>query len=90
MSLTCIHPGRSLALSPEWHPEEPSVLFDRHSGDYWVIPGTTRLWVEHLLDTGGPINTESLHGVTQELTPEEFDAALKQLVTLDIFRVTSE
>lgn len=35
-------PGRDLLLSEGWPADEESVLFDRNSGDFWVIGNLAR------------------------------------------------
>ncbi len=37
--------GRSLCFSPAWQDEKCSVVFDRNSGDFWVVTNQAR----HLL-----------------------------------------
>ena len=37
--------GRSLCFSPAWQDEDCSVVFDRNSGDFWVVTNQAR----HLL-----------------------------------------
>jgi len=83
-----VQPGRSLVISPEWGVDEPSVLFDRNSGDYWVVPSTVRRWVQLLLVSTTPIEITALRRNTPELDETEFDSALKQLFTVDIFQST--
>lgn len=29
--------GRQLSLSPPWPDESARIVFDRHSGDYWLL-----------------------------------------------------
>lgn len=41
-------PGRSIAFSPEWRDDGLSVLFDRNSGDYWVVSALARKIVENV------------------------------------------
>jgi hypothetical protein len=36
-SAVLVTPGRSLRFAPEWPCSEASVIFDRNSGDYWVV-----------------------------------------------------
>lgn len=80
-----VHPGRSLTTSPEWHADEPSVLFDRNSGDYWVIAPTARKWVELLQNADQPLDTSVLISAEPCETKAEAEVALKQLIELDIF-----
>lgn len=44
--------GRSLVFSPAWEEEGASVLFDRNSGDYWVLTAVARNIVGAIADTG--------------------------------------
>ena len=32
-----LRPGRSLSFSPAWPDETARIVFDRHSGDYWLL-----------------------------------------------------
>ena len=41
-------PGRSLMWSPPWECSPARVLFDRHSGDFWLLEGAA-LDVVHAL-----------------------------------------
>jgi PqqD family protein of HPr-rel-A system len=34
--------GRALRFSPVWADEGASLAFDRHSGDYWMLPEISR------------------------------------------------
>jgi hypothetical protein len=34
-----VRPGRSLIWSPAWPCSQARVLFDRHSGDFWILDG---------------------------------------------------
>ncbi|QID17129.1 hypothetical protein G3580_05415 [Nitrogeniibacter mangrovi] len=85
-----IHPGRSLALSPEWQEDEPSILFDRNSGDYWVIAPTARQWIEHLMHSAHAIPAEFLIEAVPPEVRDDAETALKQLIKLDIFRDSSD
>lgn len=57
--MTCISvrpaDGRFLVLSPAWPGEDTSVLFDRNSGDYWVITSPARAVIQHLVDAARPL-----------------------------------
>ena len=48
-----IRPGRSLRWSPPWPCSDAAVLFDAHSGDYWVL-STAGQVVVHALERNGP------------------------------------
>jgi len=48
-----IFPGRSIAFSPEWREDGLCVLFDRNSGDYWVVSGLARKIVENVTQDEG-------------------------------------
>ena len=69
-------PGRSLMWSPPWDCSPVRVLFDRHSGDFWLLEGAAleivqalqavpRLaWAEALqlaADEGPPLLAELVH-----------------------------
>ena len=48
-----IRPGRSLRWSPPWPCSDTAVLFDAHSGDYWVLSAAGQA-VVHALERDGP------------------------------------
>jgi hypothetical protein len=43
-----LRPGRSLCLSPVWPDESARIVFDRHSGDYWLLLNSSAALVESL------------------------------------------
>lgn len=51
-------PGRDIIASPEWDADAPSLLFDRNSGDYWVVSSAARRIV--LAIGRGPAALDSL------------------------------
>lgn len=51
-------PGRDIIASPEWDENAPSLLFDRNSGDYWVVSSDARRIV--LAIGRGPVALDSL------------------------------
>jgi len=85
-----LHAGRSFVLSPAWEDEGASVLFDRNSGDYWVIAATTRGWIETLIQSGQRMDEAQLQGLSPQTAPADIEQALKQLVSLDIFQLSNE
>lgn len=46
--------GRSLCFSPTWKDEGCSVVFDRNSGDFWVVTDRTRALLEALASPETP------------------------------------
>lgn len=92
-----IRPGRSLVLSPEWRDDGLSVLFDRNSGDYWVVSAAGRKIVEQLAPNGPRIAGDLLRIAAAALSEDEqSDAAdttaasvLDELVGLDILVAVS-
>jgi len=46
------YPGRSLAFSPPWREDGAAVIFDRNSGDYWVVSPLAREVVLRVATTG--------------------------------------
>jgi len=48
-----IFPGRSIAFSPEWRDDGLCVLFDRNSGDYWIVSALARKIVENVTQDDG-------------------------------------
>ena len=53
MILIGIKPGRALCWSPQWPCSDAAVLFDAHSGDYWVLSAAGQV-VVRALEHGGP------------------------------------
>lgn len=51
--------GRAFAFSPEWSDEGASVLFDRNSGDYWVLSSLAREITRHAA-SAGPLDAPAL------------------------------
>ena len=49
-----IRPGRSLRWSPQWPCSDAAVLFDAHSGDYWVLTAAGQA-VVRVLERDGPL-----------------------------------
>jgi hypothetical protein len=45
------YPGRSLALSPAWD-DGAAVVFDRNSGDYWIVSRLAHEVVRRIVATG--------------------------------------
>lgn len=48
-----IRPGRALCWSPQWPCSDAAVLFDAHSGDYWVLSAAGQA-VVRALERDGP------------------------------------
>lgn len=72
-----LFPGRSIAFSPEWREDGVCVLFDRNSGDYWVVSGLARKIVENVSQDEG-CDAEELARVALCALPHEqrLDATL--------------
>ena len=51
--------GRSLRWSPQWPCSDTAVLFDAHSGDYWVLSAAGQA-VVHALERDGPQSQQNL------------------------------
>lgn len=77
--------GRSLCFSPSWDSSEPSVVFDRNSGDYWVLAPLART-VVGLLSNGGPLTPVEIcdalqaQQISDELVNDALEATLDGLV----------
>ena len=89
-SILCILPGRSIAFSPEWRDDGLSVLFDRNSGDYWIVSALARRLVE-LLVQADRRSAEELEHLAAQLPSADADeslpavaAVLDELVQLGI------
>lgn len=91
-TLLHIRAGRSLAFSPEWRDDGLSVLFDRNSGDYWVISAAARKAVEQAAAVDHRLAGDLLRIVVDVLSEDErrelaeatAASVLDQLVELDI------
>lgn len=92
----CVLPGRSVAFSPAWHDDGVSVLFDRNSGDYWVVAPLARELVRHACEAGAADTASMIRHATSTLPPgPELDggttnvlAVLSELVALGILAQT--
>lgn len=69
--------GRSLMLSPVWPDDDASVLFDRNSGDYWVVTASARALVGRLISAEHPMR---MH----QLDVDGVDAATKLRLTEEL------
>ena len=54
-----VRPGRSLRWSPQWPCSDTAVLFDAHSGDYWVLSAAGQA-VVRALERDGPQTQQHL------------------------------
>lgn len=90
-----LRPGRSFAFSPAWRDDGLSVVFDRDSGDYWVVSALARALVETLVRHDGQrvedIVNAALHAVADEAacTAEHGRQVLTELLRLDLVMVAS-
>ena len=73
--------GRSLCFAPDWKCSDAAVLFDRNSGDYWVVSSSAKSILK-LLQAGGPLALPSLYQQLYMLVPE-VDWAADLLPTLN-------
>lgn len=73
--------GRSLCFAPDWQCSDAAVLFDRNSGDYWVVSASA-IAILRLLQASGAVTLTSLHQQLQQLIPEA-DWATDLLPTLN-------
>lgn len=85
-----VSPGRALRFSPDWNEEAVSVLFDRNSGDYWVVTSLARSLVARV--ESGPARVDMLLG-DEDVTAladvdgynvEQTEAVVAQLLELGI------
>lgn len=77
------HPGRDLVLSPEWGHEEPSALFDRNSGDYWIITHAARRLVQAAMTQGSDAGRVTL---PPSAAPADIAPVIDELVELGILQ----
>ena len=73
--------GRSLCFAPDWKCSDAAVLFDRNSGDYWVVSSSAKSILK-LLQAGGSVTLTSLHQQLHVQMPEA-DWAADLLPTLN-------
>lgn len=93
----CILSGRSIAFSPEWPDDGVSVLFDRNSGDYWVVSTLARALVRHASKAGTVDTASMITHATRRLSADDgFDgraesvlAVLSELAQLGILAQTA-
>jgi PqqD family protein of HPr-rel-A system len=85
--------GRSLCFSPPWGLSAPSVVFDRNSGDYWVLSALARR-VLGMLNQGQALSTVDICEALQaQQAPEEewgdaLEATLDDLVRANILELS--
>ncbi|MCB1957152.1 MAG: hypothetical protein KDG55_15845 [Rhodocyclaceae bacterium] len=85
--------GRCLALSPDWGEDEPSALFDRHSGDYWIIGRTARHIITRVLARDMPQSSGA--AMMDDCFPalgggaSDFDTVAAQLIELGVLEASS-
>lgn len=72
-----VRAGRSLRWSPQWPCSDAAVLFDAHSGDYWVLSAAGQA-VVLALERDGPQSQQHL----LSLLPGDPDEALQLLEDL--------
>ena len=44
--------GRALIFAPDWECSEARVVFDRNSGDYWIVSSLSAMVLQHLYVEG--------------------------------------
>ena len=83
-----VRPGRLLIFSPRWDEEGVSVVFDKGSGDYWVIAEWTRDILEQLcaVPAAGGVPLESLSSPVQ-LPAGDLLSALTSLAEFGLVRL---
>lgn len=69
--------GRSITYSPAWQDDGASVLFDRNSGDYWVVSLLARELVAHCAESGDA-SVEALirHTMDTLAGTDDFDGSI--------------
>ena len=72
--------GRSLRFAPQWDCSEASVVFDRNSGDYWVVSLLASLALQHLQSHGATAVSE----FEQFLEPSQLYADLPAALALTL------
>lgn len=77
--VVCILPGRSIAFSPEWRDDGLSVLFDRNSGDYWIVSALARKIVENVAHDDGRDAGELVQIALCALSPDEKEGETAEL-----------
>lgn len=60
MSLLAIKRGRALILSPDWGVDEPQVLFDACSGDFWLLEPAAAQLIQRLRSDGPVPRSQAL------------------------------
>lgn len=64
-----IYVGRSLCFAPHWLCSDAVVLFDRNSGDYWVVSTVAAATLE-LLQSHGAMSFTDLESHLASLIPD--------------------
>lgn len=88
--------GRSITYSPAWRDDGASVLFDRNSGDYWVVSLLARDLVARCAESGD-VRIDALirHIMDTQAETDDFDGSvatveqvLAELVRLGVLAQT--
>lgn len=85
-SLT-LHSGRDFLLSPAWGDDEPSALFDRNSGDYWIVTELARQLIVALQESKAPCPQGQLIELTLAAFPDEAEADMIEAVLAELLKL---
>jgi hypothetical protein len=80
-ALVGVVPGRSLMWSPPWDCSAARVLFDRHSGDFWLLEGAALELIPALQATPRLTWAQAL-----QLARDEGAALLADLIRAGVIR----
>jgi hypothetical protein len=79
--------GRDFLLSPAWGDAEPSALFDRNSGDYWIITELARHLIVELSESSVACSRDALFRHAQTAFPDEVEADMIEAVVDELLRL---
>lgn len=69
--ITSLPLGRSFCLGPDWSCSDAVVLFDRNSGDYWVVSSLAGQTIK-ALQTNGSMSLDELDRQLWMLNPDVY------------------
>lgn len=71
-------PGRSLRFAPEWQCSDAKVVFDRNSGDYWVVSQLADLALKQLQNSTSITVSDLLNALAPRILYADVAAAMDQ------------
>jgi len=86
-STITLHRGRDFLLSPAWGADEPSALFDRNSGDFWIVTELARWLIDTLRESNAPCHRDQLVERTLAAFPDQAEADMIETVVAELLKL---